>query len=127
MLLRISALLGGPFITGYLLAASKGFKFDDAWKRNAIAFVSIALLSSFIGYRMALPKSETPEELFWKTIKRGLVTVLVLMIAFTALFGSPEDRAWLPVLVLFIPIFSGPTLLGASYYFTRGASDGDSD
>ena len=111
-------ILVGPIATFFTILSGKGFKMKMSYLfvvglGAAIAVVVNLAVNSAI--KMNLKRAVT--------ISIIITEVIYLLILIVGSLNSPEDLMWLPVALIFLPIFSLPTALSVSYGISKLIKD----
>lgn len=105
---NIIIILSGPIASLLVILSGKGFRFDISFVKYIALGTAIALAISVLSHYII--RSKPTKANFLSVITTELVYALLTIV--TA--NDPETKAWLSVILMFLPIFTLPIAISVS-------------
>lgn len=114
ILLNILIILLGPLVTVYIVIAGKGFKI----KSEMFLYVGVATAIAVIGSAIiqSVFKKGSNKSFIISVVVSELIYALLMIID---AIHNPKSMMWLPVALLFLPLYTLPTAISASFGIGR--------
>jgi hypothetical protein len=114
ILLNILIIPAGPLVTAYMVIAGKGFKIKGEMFLYAGIATAIAVIVSIAIHA-----------LYKKDLKKAIISAVIVseiiyaLLAIADAMKNPRSMMWLPVALLFLPLFTLPTAISVSFGIGR--------
>jgi len=108
MITNILIILSGPIVSFYIIMAGKNFRFNNSSMKYVVLGTAIALAVSILAHYIVRNNSKKAN------ILSVIASVSIYALLTIATASGPETKMWLPVIFIFLPLFSLPIAISVS-------------